>query len=106
MRRSNEQLNMAFLACRNALEDLRALPFADLPAMNGQGFDVPGFNGEPGALVPMPGDVDQLPGEFIVTLDNSSNGESIYWVTLRITWRGVLGRQSFQLRILFTQRNV
>ena len=106
MRRSTEQMNMAFRACRNALEEMRLLPFAGVLAMNGQGFDVPGFNGEPGALTPVPGDPDGLPGEFLVTVDQSAGGETIYWVTVRVTWRGTLGRQNFQLRTLFAQREV
>ena len=51
-RRTIEESRMAFLACRNALEEMRLVPFEDYPTVNGQGFDVLGFNGQGGALTP------------------------------------------------------
>ncbi len=104
-RRTIEESRMAFLACRNALEEMRLVPFEDYPTMNGQGFDVPGFNGEAGALTPLAGDLDDLPGQFIVTVDQSSAGETIYWITARVTWRGNRGQQTFELRRLMANRS-
>ncbi len=104
-RRTIEDSRMAFLACRNALEEMRLVPFEDYPTMNGQGFDVLGFNGESGALTLLPDDADGLPGEFIVTVDQSSAGETIYWITARVTWRGNRGQQTFELRRLMGNRS-
>ncbi len=104
-RQTIEESRMAFLACRNALEEMRLRPFEDYPTMDGQGFDVLGFNGQGGALTLLPDDADGLPGEFIVTVDQSSAGETIYWITARVSWQGRRGQQEFELRRLMAKRS-
>src|SRR5688572_25978691 len=68
-RRADQELNLAFVAASNNLEELRAVDYADLPGLNGSGFDVPGVNGAPGGLQAQDGDADGLPGLLTVTVD-------------------------------------
>ncbi|MFQ5503624.1 MAG: hypothetical protein ACE5F1_02375, partial [Planctomycetota bacterium] len=52
-RRIDAELHLAFVACRNNLEELRSVPFSDLPSLDGRGFDVPASDGSPGGLRPV-----------------------------------------------------
>jgi type II secretory pathway pseudopilin PulG len=103
-RRLAEERNLAMVACRNATEELRNQPFASLPALDGTGFDIPGTNGGAGGLRPVPGDADGLPGQFSVAVDQSSAGETLYRITVRVDWTGVNGRQHFELMTLVADR--
>ena len=103
-RRLAEERNLAMVACRNAVEELRNQSFAGLPALHGTGFDIPGVNGGAGGLRPLPGDVDGLPGQFNVAVDQSLAGETLYRVTVMVDWTGVNGRQHFELTTLVADR--
>ena len=105
VRMVDEELNLAYMACMNSLEDLRSVPFADLPTLNGVGFDVPALNGTPNGLAPVPGDPDGLPGQFIVTVDNTGGGTTLYRVTAEVQWVGSSGRNEFKLDTLVGERN-
>ena len=100
----SEETNLAAIACRNNLEDLRSVGFATLPTLHGQGFDVPGVNGSPGGLRPVPGDLDGLPGEFLVIVDQTSGGETLYRVVAQVTWVGATGRRTIAFNSLFADR--
>ena len=41
VRKADEELRLAWSACRNIVEEVRILPVDQIPALNGQGFDVP-----------------------------------------------------------------
>jgi hypothetical protein len=103
-RRLAEERNLAMVACRNAVEELRNQAFTGLPALHGTGFDIPGVNGGAGGLRPVPGDADGLPGQFNVALDQSAAGETLYRITVLVDWTGVNGRQHFELTTLVADR--
>jgi type II secretory pathway pseudopilin PulG len=104
VRQSDEELNLAYMACLNNLEDLRTVPFADLPGLNGKHFDVPALNGTPKGLAPQPGDSDDLAGEFIITVDGTGGDTTIYHVTAQVRWLGCSGRSEFKLETLIGER--
>ena len=105
LRRVDEEVQLALVACRNNLEELRSLPFASLLAKNGVGFDVAGKNGAAsGGLRAVPGDPDGLPGQFTVTVDQTSGTETVYRVQATVTWTGVTRRQTFSLETLVGPR--
>lgn len=104
LRKVDEELHLALVACQNNLEELRSLPFANLPSMHGVGFDVPGPNGAPGGLEPVAGDPDGLPGRFTVTVDQTTGSETIYLVTATVEWSGSIKRQSLELQTLMRPR--
>ena len=88
-RRVNLETSLAMNAALDNLERVRSVPIANLPALNGTGFAIPGINGSiSGGLPALPGDLDGLPGEFEVVLDQSSAGVSLYRVTASVVWRG------------------
>ena len=99
-----QQIHLALVACRNNLEELHSVPFSSLPSMNGIGFDVPGRNGAAGGLNAVLGDLDGLPGQFTVTVDQSTGGNTIYLVKATVTWSGSLKRQSFEMQTLMGPR--
>ena len=103
-RRTNAELNLALVACTNNLDELRSLPFSLVPTMDGVGFDVPGIDGQPGGLEPLPGDPDGLPGGFSVTMDQTSGGVVLYLVTATVNWNGARGRQRVELESLVGER--
>ena len=103
-RKSNAELNLALVACTNNLEEMRSIPFEDLPGLDGEGFDIPGINGEPGGLQPLPGDLDGMPGQLTVVTDKSSGGVVLYLVRATVTWAGTLGRQRVELDTLMGER--
>ncbi len=104
LRKLDSELNLALVACRSNLESLRTIDIASLAALNGTGFDVLDLNGNAGGLNPVSGDVDGLPGEWVVKLDKSSGGTKLYLVTARVVWTGVMTRQTFQLKTLIGER--
>ena len=103
-RRVNAELNMALSAAINTLEELRSIPFADVAAMDGSDFDVPGVNGEPGGLEAAPDDGDDIPGEISVAVADSSGPAILYLATATVTWTGARGRQSISLEALVGER--
>ena len=104
LRRVDQEINLALVACRNNLEELRSVPFSTLPTMNGVGFDVAGKNGAPGGLKAVPGDADGLPGQFTVTVDQTTGAETIYLVKATVTWSGSSKRQRFELETMMRER--
>ena len=104
LRRVSEEQNFAMVACRNNLETIRDLPFASILAVNNTGFDVPDFGGTAGALRAVPGDSDGLPGQILVTVDQTSAGETIYLVRMVVLWQGISGRQRFEMKSLVADR--
>ena len=103
-RKSNAELNLALLACTNNLEELRSIPFDQLPARDGDDFDVLDINGNLGGLRPVPGDPDGVPGELSVTTDQSSGASVLYLVRATVIWSGTLGRQRVELETLMGER--
>ncbi|MCA8969849.1 MAG: type II secretion system protein [Planctomycetes bacterium] len=104
LRKVDEEVNLAMIACRNALEELRDMPFSSLASLHDSGFDIPGTNGGPHGLAPLANDDDGLPGHFAVVVDQSSSGEILYRVTLAVDWSGSAGKQHFELSTLVAER--
>lgn len=103
VRQVDEEINLAYMACMNNLEDLRTVPFSDLAALNGTNFDVPALNGTPNGLTPQPGDTDGL-GKIIITVDGTGGGTTLYHVIAEVRWVGSAGRRRFQLETLIGER--
>ena len=103
-RKIDQETHLALVACRNNIEEIRSIPFADLPALNGAGFDVQSKDGAPGGLNALPGDPDGLPGQLTVTVDQTIGSENIYLVRATVTWTGTLRRQSFNMETLIGPR--
>ena len=106
VRKVDEELNLAYIACMSNLEDLHSVPYAQLPAMDGVGFDVPALNGTAGGLTPLPGDADGLPGQFTVTVDKVGGGRTLYRVVAEVQWIGNAGRQTFRFETLMGRRSL
>ena len=104
LRRLSGENDLASIACRNNLEDLRSVKFADLKTLNNTGFDVPAVNGSPGGLRPVPGDADGLAGRFRVTEEAKSGSDILYRVVAEVTWVGVAGRRTIEFTSLFADR--
>ena len=103
-RQANTESSLALSAALNNLEQLRSVPATTLITLNDTGFDVPGSNGAPGGLQPVPGDIDGLPGQFLVSVDQSAAGVDLYRVVATVTWRGVTGRRRVTLQALMGER--
>jgi len=87
-RQINMERLLAFDAARNVLEELRLVEAANLPAMDGTGFDVPGPNGEAGGLVTVAGDADGLVGEILLEPDTTVGSTVLYRARVSVRWRG------------------
>jgi type II secretory pathway pseudopilin PulG len=103
-RRVHGERMLAMEACRSTMEMLRSVDISELPTYNGHGFDVPGQNGQPHGLHPVPGDLDGLPGEISVTVDRSSSGIFLYLVTTRVRWSGVTRGGDLSIQCLMGER--
>ncbi len=94
---AHRAVNLETTLATNAITDVfarvRAAPFADLPSLDGTGFDVPSHGGHPAGLTPLPGDPDGLPGQIEVVVDTSAGTAVLYRVTLRVNWIGAAGRR-------------
>ncbi|MGE3351014.1 MAG: hypothetical protein AB7O84_04720 [Planctomycetota bacterium] len=105
-RRAHGERILAMSACRNALERLRSVAIDDLESYHGQGFDVPGRNGEAGGLPPLPGDADGLAGQIDVsrhpTLWTATN--KLYVVTTSVRWLGATRGGTFAMETLMGER--
>lgn len=104
LRKLDEERNLAMVAIRNTLESMHDVAFAQVPALNGTGFDVLGTNGRPSGLAPVAGDADGLPGSILVQVDQSSGTQTLYQVTLAVDWNGVAGNQHFAVVTLLADR--
>ena len=105
-RQLDGEIELAMVACRNTIEDLRGISFDDLPAMDAADFDVPGPDGQAGGLHAVTGDPDGLPGEISVTLDSTFAGVNLYAVRTTVTWTGVQGRQEMMVKSLLASRRI
>jgi type II secretory pathway pseudopilin PulG len=103
LRRTDAETDLALAACRSQIEELRSLPLTSLPALDGTGFDVPGPDGRPGGLEPVPGDADGLPGRFTITVDQTG-GAPVYVVRATVTWTGSLAPQTFEVEAQMSAR--
>lgn len=103
-RRITMERQLAMVACRNTLEQLRAVAIGTLPSLHGRGFDVPGTNGAPGGLRAVPGDPDGLAGEITVQPADAFGGTTIYYVSTRVVWAGVGPSNAIQLETLVGER--
>lgn len=104
-RRTHGELILAMSACRNTLETLRDVDMATLPSFDGQGFEVPGQNGQTTGLTPLEGDADGLPGELTVTAHARSQvNNALYIVTARVRWRGATRGGDFSMQTLMGER--
>ena len=103
-RQATIESSLALSAMLNSLEQVRTVPTAALPGLNGLGFDVPGTNGGPRGLSPIPNDPDGLPGQLEVTVDQSLPGANLYRVRARVAWTGVTGRRNLVLETLVGER--
>jgi hypothetical protein len=104
MRQIDEQLAAAAAACRTNLEELRGMPIAMLPGLDGTGFDVPAADGSPLGLRAVDGDSDGLTGEIHVTVEQSNAVATLYRVLLRVRWIGPVGAEDFELTTLVGDR--
>ena len=103
-RQVTSETSLALSAALNNLEQLRTVPEATLPTLDGTGFDVPSSNGGPGGLTPQPGDLDGLPGQLAVIVDQSQGGVTLYRVVATVSWTGVSGRRQIRLQALMGER--
>lgn len=103
-RRSDSERNRAFVGAAETLERLRSLPSTQLAPLHGTGFDIPGENGEPRGLTPMPGDADGLPGLIEIAVEDTSGTSTLYRVTVTVTWSGIRRSNRFQLEALIGER--
>jgi hypothetical protein len=103
-RQVNSETSLAMTAALDNLERIRSVPFATLPALNGSGFDVPGLNGEPGGLQPLPNDPDDLPGEITVLEDQIGPGTKLYRVRATVLWQGASRVRRLQVDTLMAER--
>ena len=97
MQRMDAEVGLAYRACLQNLEELRALPLASLPAMNATGFDIPGPDATTPALAAQPGDADRLPGLINVQQVAINGGRLLYRITATAAWRGASGDSKVQL---------
>jgi len=104
VRQVDEEINLAYMACMNNLEDLRTIPFPDLPTLNGKGFNVPALNGAPNGLAPEPGDADDLAGQLIITVEDTGGDTTLYHVVAEVRWIGASGRSEFKLETFIGER--
>lgn len=104
LRKLDEELALAVRACQSTMEEIRGLPIAQVPALNGVGFDVPGREGQPGGVAPVPGDADGLPGRITVAVDQTGGGVTLYRVTLDVDWSRGNGKQAFKFQSLLIER--
>lgn len=105
MRKQDEQIALALLACQNNLEEARGMPFGSLSSLHGVGFDVPDMTGKPGGLKPLPGDSDGLAGRFTVVVDRSASGTKLYRVTAAVDWLGASDPRQLKLVTLIGDRS-
>ncbi len=103
-RQASAETSLALSAALNNLEQLRTVPEATLITLDGQGFDVPGSNGGFGGLTPQPGDLDGLPGQLSVIVDQFTGGVTLYRVVATVSWTGVSGRRQILLQTLMGER--
>ena len=95
------ELDLALNAARKKIEDLRALPIAEVPAQDGKGFAV---SGPTGSLRAKPDDADGLPGRVRVEVAESVGAETLYRITASVDWTGVSKERTFSLVSLIGDR--
>lgn len=103
-RQVNAETSLAMTAALDNLERVRSVDFATLPTLDGSGFDVPGLNGQPNGLQPLPSDPDNLPGELTVIEDQVVGSIKLYRVRATVLWRGVSRVRRLQIDTLIAER--
>ena len=103
-RQTNLETSLAMTAALHNLEQIRSVPFAVMPTLDGAGFDVLSLNQEPGGLRAISGDDDGLPGQLSVKVDQSADGATIYLVTATVSWTGVSKNRELRFDTLIGER--
>ena len=103
-RQVNAETSLAMTAALDNIERLRAVSFATLPTLDGEGFDVPGINGQPNGLHAVSGDPDNLPGELTVVVDQTNGTAILYRVRATVLWQGVSKVRRIQVDTLIAER--
>ena len=75
-----------------------------IPALNGQGFDVPGPNGESNGLNLVESNVSGMPGLITTSVEATDTAITLYRVQVTVTWTGISGEQDFSLQTLIANR--
>ena len=104
LRRVDSEYKLAFVACRESIDELRLTEGTAIPGLNGAGFDVAGIDGSVASLRCVPGDPDQLPGQLEIVVDESNPWVTLYRVTATVNWIGVAGLQQLRIRTLLIER--
>jgi type II secretory pathway pseudopilin PulG len=104
LRRVDDELALAFVACRTQLEELRNAPFNTLAGMHGTRFSVRVAGSAVGELRAAPGVPPDQPGLISVTVYATSGSEVVYRVRASVTWSGVSGVRTFSMETLITNR--
>jgi hypothetical protein len=100
LQRLDTEIGMAYNACRSNLEQLHDVPLAELEALDGKGFVVPGADGATPGLRAVPGDPDGLPGEIHVSLVDTAAGRSLYRIRAAVSWYGSSKQHAIELTTL------
>jgi len=103
-RQVNSETSLAMTAALDNLEKLRNVPFGTLLSLNASGFDVPGLNGQPNGLQPVPGDPDGLPGELTVIVDQPGPIATLYRVRATVLWTGISKVRRLHVETLIAER--
>lgn len=101
LQRVDGELDLAARACRDQLEQLRMLPFVQLPARDGTGFDVAGPDGTTPLLLAKPDDADGRPGSIVVRQVRVAGSRRLYQLEAAVDWQGATGAHSIRLTTLF-----
>lgn len=103
-RKSLTETSLATAAILNNLERARTLSEAEILALDGVGFDIPGTTGSTGGLDPVDGDADGLPGQLTVVVDQTSGSATLYRISASVVWTGVNGDRRITLQSLIGER--
>ena len=102
--KAEEQVQVALATCRNKIEEIRSLPIEKVPELDGVGFRAHGA--KTGFLLPLPDDVDGLPGEIEIVEQDRNGANVTYRVRSTLRWMGTTGAQEFFLMGLVGSRRV
>jgi len=100
----DREVELAFRAVKNALEEARATPVSRLYELDGAGFAIDSIEEGRGGLASLDNDADKLPGSLSVTLVEQDGDHVIYRVTARADWKGKTRARSFALESLVSRR--
>ena len=103
-RQAAEEQHRAFAACRAKMEEVRAMPWAALPALDGTRFPVDVDRDGISDLTAPGGPSAPPPGLIRVSREASEATEVLHRVVISATWQGVAGQRSFSIQSLMTNR--